>query len=489
MTFSINTGGSEESISYFLVGTNSNSAVDYILDTLKDNVDKEISPQDLRNSVLSLFSSVPFKETGTGTGSRTWIGIDTINPNGRDLKERKIVIGKRGFQGSEIMSQTLLNSDVDLFIYNTKSDSVLQNSTQILLLAGSNLTLHSDSPKIQSQIISGTTESRSLDLINPFGDIKVESETGDLSISGINFPTISESSASASSNKTLMYEDGKLAWSDIIIPATSSLGSTSSPINISGNVLVNNYPIDFTSTDRIPFQFNDINIGETFSQYSSAELLRRMIYPYLPPQCSISLLSPYASGYVEVGTYPTPTIAYSITKRSESTTVSSLQNMIPGVYPAITGFGEVVVNSTSNGIVISPITDASTEFRITVSDGQTTASASTYITGIYPYFYGYSELDTMTNIGLGDLTKIAEYKSDKTIDLVGIGNFFFIYDFDYGTLSTIYDEVGNNIIGSFSATDSLFSSPTGLWAGKKFWVYKWVSSQIGPPSENYTFNF
>jgi hypothetical protein len=177
MTFSINTGGSEESISYFLVGTNSNSAVDYILDTLKDNVDKEISPQDLRNSVLSLFSSVPFKETGTGTGSRTWIGIDNINPANRDLKGRKIVLGKRGFQGTEIMSQTLLNSDVDLFIYNTKPDSVIQNTTQILLLAGSNLNLHVNSPKIQSQVISGTTESRSLDFINTFGDIKVNSKS------------------------------------------------------------------------------------------------------------------------------------------------------------------------------------------------------------------------------------------------------------------------------------------------------------------------
>lgn len=489
MTFSINTGGSEESISYFLVGTNSNSAVDYILDTLEDNVSKEISPQDLRNSVLSLFSSVPFKETGTGTGSRTWIGIDNINPSNRDLKGRKIVLGKRGFQGTEIMSQTLLNSDTDLFIYNTKSDSVLQNSTQILLLAGSDLNLHTDSPKIQSQVISGTTESRSLDFINPFGDISVNSESGDLSLAGIKFPTILESSASASSNKTLMYEDGKLAWSDIILPATSSLGSTSSLINITGNVIVNGYPIDFTSSDRIPVQFSDINIGETFSQYSAAELLRRMIYSYLPPQCSISLLSPYESGYVEVGTYPTPTVAYSVTKRSLSTGVASLQNMIPGVYPAITSFGEVVVNGTSNGIVISPITDASTEFRVTVSDGQTTASASTYITGIYPYFYGFSDLDVMTNIGLGDLTKVAEYKSDKTVDLVGSGNFFFIYDFDYGTLSTINDEVGNNIIGSFSVSDKLFSSPTGLWAGKKFWVYKWVSSQIGPPSENYTFNF
>ncbi len=488
MTFSINTGSVTESTSYFLVSTASNSLVGDILDKLEDNNDKQIDPKDLRDSILSLFSSVPFKETSTGSQSNSWIGIDSINPSDRDLK-RKIYLGKRDFLGNSIMSDSLLNSDVDIFIYNTKFDSDLQFSTELSILAGSNLPVQINSPRIQSQTVLGLSESRSFDFVAPLGDIYVQSDTGTISIAEIDFPTILESSASASSNKTLMWRDGKLEWSDISIPTTSTIGLTGSYLNLIGTVLVNDYPIDFTSTDWIPEQFSDINMGETFSNFPLVELLRRSVYSYLAPNCSIKLLTPYQSGFVEVGTYPTPIVEYTITKRTLPTQISSLVNMIPGVYPAITTYGEETITSTSNGIVISPITDSSTEFKITVSDGQSTATASTTITGIYPYFWGFSELDTMTNIGLGDLTKIVESKSDKIVDIVGNGNFFFVYDFDYGTISSIRDVGGNNIIGSFSVTDSLFSSPTGLWAGKKFYVYKWITTQIGPPSENFTFEY
>jgi hypothetical protein len=482
MTFSINDGTTEESVSYFLVGGDDTS-LNYILQSLKDNEDKEVSPIDLRNSILSLYSSIPFKETGS------YIGLDTINPNDRDLKGRKIFLGKRSFDSNDIMSDSLLNSDVDIFLYNTKPDNFLQNTTEILLLAGSNLGLHSNSPKIQSQIILGYTESRSLDFINPFGDINIESKNGTVSIANVVFPTILNSSASASSNKTLMYENGKLEWSDITLPATSSIGTSSSDINILGNVLVNGYNVELIDDRYTPITFGDIQVGETFSSTSISELLRRILYPYLPPLTTISLLPPYESGYVEVGTYPTPSIQYTITKRSESTNITSLQNMIPGVSPAITSSGQFTVSGISSGIVISPISDESTEFRITVSDGLNTSTSSVYITGIYPFFYGFSDLGLMTNVGLGSLSKLVENKTDKTVDITGDSNLYFIYDFDYGTLSSIYDYTGVNIIASFSNTDQIFSSPTGLWAGKRFYVYKYDDLQVGPPSENYIFQF
>ncbi len=215
-----------------------------------------------------------------------------------------------------------------------------------------------------------------------------------------------------------------------------------------------------------------------------------MIYPYLPPLCSIRLLPPFDSGYVEVGTFPTPTLEYTITKRTLPTLLTGLSNMIPGVYPPIATPGQLTVTSTSNGIVISPITATSTQFTITVSDGTQSNSASTEITGIYPFFFGFSNLNTMTSVGLGSLTKLVESKGDKTIDISGTGNYYFVYDYNYGTLSNIYDSFGNTASGSFSATSSFFSSPTGLWAGKQFWVYKWNSvPQIGPPSENFQFQF
>jgi hypothetical protein len=152
---------------------------------------------------------------------------------------------------------------------------------------------------------------------------------------------VTESYASASNNKTLMYEDGKLAWSDIVFPPVSYIGATGTITNIYGSpVNINGYPIELTDSRKVPITFGDIVSGSTFNIDATSDIIRRMLYPYLPPLCSISILSPYSSGYVEVGTYPTPTIQYTITKRSLPTLVTSLTNMIPGVYPAITTLGQ-----------------------------------------------------------------------------------------------------------------------------------------------------
>ena len=114
------------------------------------------------------------------------------------------------------------------------------------------------------------------------------------------------------------------------------------------------------------------------------------------------------------------------------------------------------------------------------------------MTGIYPYFYRFSSLTTMTTAGLSSLTKLVEPKGTKNVDVIGNGNFYFIYDSDYPALSVIYNEFGNTISSaSFSSpTIMTLSSPTGLWASKQFRVYKYSGvPQIGPPSVNYQFKY
>ncbi len=497
-TFSINTGTSTESLAYQIVGGTapSNDYLNYILDQLEDNINKQVSPHILRDAALSLFSSSPFKQT-TASGSTTeFIGVDNIDPNYRDLK-RKIFIGKRSFSGtssylpsSDIMTLTLLNSDVDIFLYNTKIDTVDQDTTKITILTGSSSGLFSQSPFIQSQVVSGSTLSNSFDFVSQTGDLNVISDYDRVSVNNIKFPLITESSASASNNKALFYENGILGWGDILLPPLSSIGTTGSPINIYGSPInLNGFPLEFTDSRLIPQQIGGIVSGETFSTEALSEMIRRVVYPYLPPLCSIRLLPPYDYGYVEVGTFPTPTVEFSIKKRTFSTLPTTLTNMIPGFYPSITTFGPSTVTSTSNGIVISPITTNSTTFQVTVSDGTASNSATVSISGIYPFFYGFSSLSVMTSIELATLTKVVEIKEDKSVDILGSGNFYFVYDFDYGTLSNIYDGVGNTCSGSFSYTDSVFSSPSGLWAGKKFYVYKWSSANVSAPIQNFEFRF
>ena len=494
--FSLNIGTTTEATNYPL-----HASFSFLLNRMQDNESKLISPQVLRDVSLSLQSSVIFKETVASGSTTAYIGIDTLNPYDKDV-ELPIVIGKRSYSGTysyssshDLMTSGLLTSDVDIFLYNTRIDTVSNASTKVMILSGTNFGTFNSSPYFQSQVVSGVylgvTNSLSLDFINPYlnGDVNIGSSFSTISINTITFPGITESSASASNNRTLMYENGKLAWSDIVYPPVSYIGATGTITNIYGGpVNINGYPIELTDTRKIPITFGDVVSGSTFNNDAVSDVIKRMLYPYLAPLCSISILPPYSSGYVEVGTYPTPTIQYTITKRSLPTLMTSLTNMIPSIYPAITTPGQNVVTSTSNGVVISPITATATYFKITVNDNTQNNSATASLTGIYPYFYGFSSLLSMTSIGLAGLSKLVEYKYDKFLDITGTSSFYFVYDYDYGTLSNIYDSYGNTVSGSFSHTSAYFSSPTGLWASKQFYIYKSNTlGVVGPPSENFQF--
>lgn len=499
-TFSFNDGQITEAINYpvqdYLSLTASITAETDLLYPLMDNEQKLINPKSLRNSFLSLWTSVPFKQTFIGTQS--YIGVDSLNPTDKDLK-MKIFIGKRSYSGTysyqnshDIMSSTLLSSDIDIFLYNTKLDTVSNTITRAMILAGGDKSLYSGSPFIQSQRVSGVTESVSLDFVSNSGNLILEntnSISGSFSLNGIELPSISENSASASNNKLWFYEDGKVIWDELKLPELNNIGITGSEYNIYGSpVNINGYPLELSDNRYTPMKIGGIKLGETFDNVSISEVLRGLLYPYLSPLCTISIDNQYA----EVGTYPVPVLTYTITKRSNVTKPTGLSNMIPGVYPEITNDNQVTITGTSSGIVISPIGTASTIFTITVSDSSgeisSTQSASVSIEGIYPYFYGFSNKDIIDNSELFTLTKLVEYKSDKIIDISGSGNYYFIYDYNYGLLSSILDNYNNNYISSF--TYSVRTLSKYPWSIKKFYVYQWNDVvQIGPPSINYQFKY
>lgn len=498
MTFSINIGTSTEASNYNIIGA---TAVDLspVLNVLYDNTDKEINPKDIRDAVLTSWSSSSFKQTLATQSSISYIGIDNDNTDysNKDVKS-KFLIGKRSYLNTDIMSPSLLNSDGDIFLYNTKKDTVSNSKTRISILSGTNSSLYSYSPYIQSQIITvGTYSSLSLDIVNPTltggtaTTINLNSSYGTVSINNISFPTNQESGLSASDGRVLAWNNGKLTWSDITFSGSNYIGTTGSAINIYGTpVSVNGHPFEFTSTDPCTVAIGDINLGETFNSVSIVDMLRRIVYPYLPPLCSLSILPPYSSGYVEVGSAPIVSLSYTINKRSLPTLTTSLSYMIPSSYPPISSSGQSTISGTANGVVITPVTSATSSFTITVTDGTQSNSSTATLTGVYPYFYGFSSLPTMTTAGLASLTKIIEPKSDKSVDIYGSGNLYFIYDSSYPALSNIYDEHNNVISSSFSSSLLTLSSPTGLWASKQFRVYQWNGVPlIGPPSVIYQFKY
>lgn len=494
-TFSIYIGSNIESSSYPL---HIKDNFDDIIFSFKDNEDKLINPVDIRNALLSLWTSTPFKETESDV---KYIGFDNnLDPNGNPLT-KTVFIGKRSFSGShsylpsdDIMDSSLLNSDVDIFLFNTKPDTISNTLTRLSIIAGDNINLQIKSPFIQSSLVSDVINSISSDYVSVSGDVILKSDqySSNFNVNMLPFPTIDKNYGSASDSKTLVWRgntsSGYLSWEELTLPQLNSIGVTGSELNIYGtSVNVNGYSLEMDDSRYMPISVGGIPMGTTFSDYPIVEVLRRIIYPYLAPLCSLST----EFNFYETGTTPNIEINYTITKRTENTQPSSLFNMVPSNLESIIDVSHKTVNGVAIGIIPNGgIIDSNINtFTIEVTDGQTNISASTYVKGILPYFFGIINSD-INNNSLLSLQKMIDEQGDKDVYLEGMGNLYFIYDNSYPVLTSIIDENENDIFSDFTMSVMTLTSPQSYWLNRKFKVYKRILSiPIGPPNAKYSFRY
>lgn len=443
---------------------------------LLDNDTKLIYPVRLRNAVLSLYDSIPFKETLVG--NTYYIGINNDEQN---LK-KKIYIGNRSINGSELMDSATLNT-ADIFLNSTDIDSSTYNgSTVVSILAGTDTSLFSVSPKIDSRVVVNNDLTQRLDLsfLNPSGDITILSkEEGSadpgatVSINQIGFPTIQNSGASASAKKTLSYQDGNLVWSETTPYDPGFYGVTGTNVPLFGSdTYVNGFPLEFTDFRECPINIGGVVMGQTFDKKSLNDVLESIVYGYMPPSCTLTLLrSPFA----EIGTSPNLNLEYSVTKKTLDTKPIALKNMKPNQLPPIVSSVSTRISGVATGVAILPIEKKTTIFEISASDGQKTTFASASITGIYPIFFGMTSSQTVDTFELSKMVKNVSEKSEINIDVYRQGittqdNFFFIYDYDYGPLTSVIDPNGSECLPNFNISAYPLSSPDGLWASKLFYV-------------------
>ena len=505
-TFSVNNGQITEAISYPL---HIQSNFDDILLTLKDNVDKLIDPKDIRNALLSLWSSVPFKQTSTASiasSTDKYIGIDATDPSDRDIK-KKIFIGKRSYSGTysydgshDIMTHTqLLDNDIDIFFYNTKPDTISNTITRMSILSGKNTGLYTVAPFIQSEYISGATESLSIDFVAKVGNVNFKMTdyytSGTFSINNIQIPSRIESATSSGlESKTFIWRgstsSGRVFWEELTLPVLNTIGTSSETLTIYGNPTnVNGYSLELNTTDYTPRAFGGIPMGTSFNNVAISEVLRRIIYPYLGPLCTITT----DNNYVELGSNPTVILDYTITKRTDATQPASLTNMTPAIVAAITTDDHITISGTATGqIPNGQLGEEPIYFSISVTDGTKTATASTFIQGIIPYFYGVSSVSSFTNLTQISLTKLVETQGDKELYLTGLtGQYvYFMYDASYPNLSQIIDGDNNDVLGFFTLSTLTLGSPQSYWANKSFKIYKReIITPIGPPNVKYQFRY
>jgi hypothetical protein len=413
LTFSINVGQ--------IVQAERKQDIFSVLQELPDNTQKLISPKDVRDAFLTSWANSTFKITTPSTTGIEYIGIDSSNPDGRDVK-KKILIGKRSFGNLDVMSDSLINnSNADIFLYNTKSDSYTQSSTKIAILAGTNSALYTTAPYIQA-IYNTASNAIDLNLGNPSGNsvfggaINISSTTGRVALNGIVFPTITETSASASNGKILRYFGtypyGSLKWDDTNI-TLASIGSPVSQTDIYGSpVNVNGYPIEFSEDNLVPYAVGGVTQGASFAtgsfyngttyqDWPMVEVLREILYPYIPPALTISTINNVTgTTYAEVGTTPSITLSASLTTYARDANeyiseylISTSTSIFTQTYTggSFSGNPGASVNFTTPGDIYGSTPSTLTPYTIDYTFAAANIWSPTVVTSSsYPYGFSYS---------------------------------------------------------------------------------------------------
>lgn len=409
-----------------------------VLLDLPDNTQKLISPKDVRDAFLSTWANAALKQT-IGAGQIEYIGIDSGNPNNRDIKQ-KIFIGKRSYAGLDIMNSNLLNpsNDTDIYFFNTKADNVTQSSTKISILAGTNSSLYTGAPYIESKV-NASGLSLDMNLVNPSvygGPVNIYSQTGRVSVNGIVFPTISETAASASNGRILKYSgtypNGSLKWADPTI-TLSNFGVPGTPTQIFGSPsLVNGYSLEFVDSNVVPQTIGGINIGMSFSSFSFdngsgfqnwpiVEVLRKLLYPYVPPAVNLQLRNTSTGNiYAEIGKTSSLVFTYSITKYSEN----------------IDSYRIIGPNNTHPTYAVGPLPGYTS---LSLSGQPGTAITVTFSYNAYKTYQSPTIVTPITNnyvLQVSD-SGIASYTYSSTASVTFISPFFSIFNsFSFDLVST-----------------------------------------------------
>lgn len=494
----------------------SKTTISDVLSLLPDNTSKEITPRDVRDAVFSTWESSVIRYTNDGTTD--YIGIDRD-----DVKDKKVFLGKKQISGLNIMSTSLLNSDTDIFLYNTKSDTAVSQNFKMSILAGTTSVLWTSSPYISSTYVSGANPYLALGIVNPatYGTINIQSgSSASVAINNLNWPSTADvssmiASPSASSNTDLFLAVRSGGNIELLTYQSSNntLGTPGVTTSIVGSpVLVNGNPLEYTNLNPTVATFGGIPLGSTFSNVSLHDLLSQMLYPYLPPVSVINIttsLQPnrtlerdHVSGY-------TINYSYTLTKRT--------QDIIQNALRVVNGNGVVVLNTSgatlsgvglltqtfNTSVAISNTNISSVTgynvftFSSTPNDGTQSYTASTTIEFVWPYFYGFNA--TYVNSGfnsiLNNLTKRIDNRTDQVLALSGTGYLYFCYPSLYGTVSSILD--GNDYVeythgssGVWTYSTENLSSQDGFgWTGRQYYIYRKTLETTIPSTQNYKFNF
>jgi len=541
------------------------SGIVNVLNILPDNTAKQISPKDVRDAVYTLWENTILKPTSVSGSTVKYIGVDQYQlTNSQDDSNiyPKMYFGKKQTGGQFIMSDQLIGTDTDFFFYNMKDNTTVGNyDTTIAILAGTSSFIyggHISAPIIKSTVVSDpignyinldiTNRSIISDGISEYGgDINISSDKGFVSINSVIFPKVSDIT-SANDGYVLKYRwiGGKAygVWESAFSQSITSINNPSGPVTITGNpIILNGYR--FSDSTVVATAIGGIQAGETFSNVDVLDMLRRIIYTYVPPRVS-TYFSLYNSStpltLIESGDTSTTfgvnakvRFYYSLTINSTYSLASAvtidtppLSYIADGSLPAS---GTTIGTYTGNVKPLQPNSLNFNQIYNTISytfsatdTYPTTDQSNSKITVVLPYYYGTSAvLATTSNTNVNDPYNInnilgtnssaptgklkpmlvnpiigspssvdnqSVYITTQGLNANSQGYIYFGYPEGFPLLEEIKDnqgDIGNTVTSAFTTYSISITSPNNFWNGRTYIFY--ISNQTTVPVSQYPYKF
>lgn len=232
-----------------------------------------------------------------------------------------------------------------------------------------------------------------------------------------------------------------------------------------------------TYSNDIPtyVEHGGISIGTTFEDKTIKEMFDMILYPYVSPVVSTSVISPSNGGTFEIGATVTIT-RVRVTATIKSNKLTKIQ-VVHGTVTVATKADDSIANGGTFDFDVSyPIKSNTTLTAKVTDDTQSIVSKNTgTFTFVYPIYHGAFDSDSApTENQIKALTKHIESKGTKTYSFTTNNErFVFAYPKSYGTLSVIYDQNNFNVTDTFVR----YTIPIVCLDGKTVEYYVYVSER------------
>jgi hypothetical protein len=204
----------------------------------------------------------------------------------------------------------------------------------------------------------------------------------------------------------------EIQWDDTNI-TLASIGSPVSQTDIYGSpVNVNGYPIEFSEDNLVPYAVGGVTQGASFAtgsfyngttyqDWPMVEVLREILYPYIPPALTISAINNVTgTTYAEVGTTPSITLSASLTTYARDANeyiseylISTSTSIFTQTYTggSFSGNPGASVNFTTPGDIYGSTPSTLTPYIVDYTFAAANIWSPTSVTSSsYPYGFSYS---------------------------------------------------------------------------------------------------